>query len=235
MACGRHPERRRLGVPLDVGRVPPRDSVWPREDGTLRLEDRLERVEAFYRSHGGPARFQLSPASRPAGLDHALDARGYRFSDETVVQTVAIGAVLNSTGDVLAVRLTETLEEAWLETWLRAEGHPPGREVYADILRRVPAPTIYALVQDGNRTVGVGRCVVERRWAGLFNVATIPEARRRGVARSILVAVATWAAGQGAERMYLQVTVQNQAGLSLYAGAGFVPLYSYHYRTLVQP
>jgi GNAT superfamily N-acetyltransferase len=64
---------------------------------------------------------------------------------------------------------------------------------------------------------------------------TVPEARRRGAARSILVALGAWGLERGALAAYLQVERDNAPARALYANAGFVPAYEYHYRTKFQP
>jgi ribosomal protein S18 acetylase RimI-like enzyme len=98
------------------------------------------------------------------------------------------------------------------------------------MLGRVEPPSAYASVIAGNRVLGVGRAVADRGWAGVFGMATVPEARGRGVARAVLAALAGWAQARGAERMYLQVAADNIPALRLYERLGFVELTRYHYR-----
>jgi GNAT superfamily N-acetyltransferase len=73
--------------------------------------------------------------------------------------------------------------------------------------------------------------VAERGWLGLFCMATLPEARRCGVATRALRALVGWGLGQGCTRAYLQVEEDNAAARALYEGLGFATLYGYHYRT----
>src|SRR5207249_1327841 len=54
--------------------------------GRLGLEERLGLVEEFYARRRAPARFQICPASLPAGLDERLATRGYAAGDRTCVQ-----------------------------------------------------------------------------------------------------------------------------------------------------
>ena len=42
--------------------------------------------------------------------------------------------------------------------------------------------------------------------------------------------LARFAASRGAERLYLQVELENEPARALYARAGFVEAYRYHYR-----
>jgi GNAT superfamily N-acetyltransferase len=55
-----------------------------------------------------------------------------------------------------------------------------------------PALSRRALAVDGT-PVAVGRAVAERGWAGVFGMATLPAARRRGAATAVLASLAAWA------------------------------------------
>ena len=57
-----------------------------------------------------------------------------------------------------------------------------------------------------------------------------PAFRRQGSAQNILRAAAGWAQGQGADSLYLVVTVANAPARALYAGLGMVEGGRYHYR-----
>lgn len=57
--------------------------------------------------------------------------------------------------------------------------------------------------------------------AEVLTLAVDPVARRRGVARALLAATMTRAAGMGARAMLLEVAADNRGALALYAGAGF--------------
>ncbi|MEW6268902.1 MAG: hypothetical protein AB1689_06345 [Thermodesulfobacteriota bacterium] len=50
------------------------------------LDERLVLVEEFYRRHGLPVRYQISPAVEPADLDAVLAARGYFVEAPVLVQ-----------------------------------------------------------------------------------------------------------------------------------------------------
>ncbi|MCW2778916.1 MAG: family acetyltransferase, partial [Frankiales bacterium] len=60
---------------------------------------------------------------------------------------------------------------------------------------------------------------------------TRPEARRRGAGAAVLGALASWAVGHGAPRLYLQVEVGNEPALALYRRAGFELAAAYSYRS----
>ena len=58
----------------------------------------------------------------------------------------------------------------------------------------------------------------------LHRIVTADSARRRGLARHLMVAGIRWAQGQGASRMLLEVEHTNGAALALYATQGFLPI-----------
>src|SRR5262245_11657911 len=83
----------------DPGRHRRNRSVWAREGGANHVAERIDLAEAWYAMHGLPARFQVTPASRPAGLDGLLAARGYTIEGASAVWT---GDLAWLTGDGVA-------------------------------------------------------------------------------------------------------------------------------------
>ncbi len=61
--------------------------------------------------------------------------------------------------------------------------------------------------------------------ADLDRIATMPEARRRGVGRGLLTQLTDHAARRGARRMLLEVAVDNAGALDLYARFGFTEIH----------
>jgi ribosomal protein S18 acetylase RimI-like enzyme len=99
------------------------------------------------------------------------------------------------------------------------------------MLGRVTRPSAYAIAVEGDEVITVGRAVADSGWAGVFGMATLPEARGRGAARSILASMAGWATPRGADGMYLQVESDNDPALHLYDRTRFTEVCGYHYRT----
>lgn len=66
-------------------------------------------------------------------------------------------------------------------------------------------------------------------------MATLPGARGKGAARTVLTALAGWATAHRADRMYLQVEPDNAPALRLYERAGFGEICGYHYRIAAGP
>lgn len=95
----------------------------------------------------------------------------------------------------------------------------------------VERPCAYASAMSGDDVIAVGRVVADNGRAGVFGMATLPQARGRGAARTVLAALADWASANEADRMYLQVECDDLPAFRLYDRAGFGEVCDYHYRT----
>jgi GNAT superfamily N-acetyltransferase len=198
------------------------NSVWPNGFGTLPLDEKIDRAEAWYRERGRPTLFQLTSAAQPAGLEDALAQRGYELRGAPVsVETASLDEVLARTSGEAEV--TQELDDAWLELWADSRGFAE-RAAARELLTLGDAA--FARVGD----TAVGRGVVARGWLGITSMVTLPDARRRGHASAIVNALARWALSRGCTHAMLQVETTNEPARALYAGAGFVPRHEYHYR-----
>jgi ribosomal protein S18 acetylase RimI-like enzyme len=208
-------------------------SVLPHGDappGELRC--RVVGAEEFYARHGAVTRFQISPGACPEGLDAVLAARGYRRESAISLQVASAARVLERAPiGSLRVRLDDRPTPAWFESWHAVHGHGGDSRSEWDMLGRVDRPGAYACAMAGDAVVAVGRAVADTGWAGVFGMATLPEARGKGAARSLLAALAGWAGAHDADQMYLQVEHDNTAALRLYERAGFREVCRYHYRS----
>lgn len=222
------------------------NSVLPVRGEAHGLAARFAVVEEFYRRRGLPVRYQLGPFVEPPALDGQLAARGYAIEASTTVQVASVADVRDATAaGVLArdvqVALTDgaALGEPWLAAHRSAHGdeRTPARRIesYASLMPRLGPRGAAAAVLSAAGTLAAGFVVVERGWGGIFGMGTRPEARRRGVARTLLQTLAEHACELGATRLYLQVENENAPALALYAAAGFDRAYGYHYRSLDLP
>jgi ribosomal protein S18 acetylase RimI-like enzyme len=78
--------------------------------------------------------------------------------------------------------------------------------------------------------VATGLTVIEDGVAGLFDIVTREDARRRGFARRVVSTLLNMAHGLGARHAYLQVESENTAARRLYHDFGFTERYQYWYR-----
>jgi ribosomal protein S18 acetylase RimI-like enzyme len=187
-------------------------------------------AENFYAGRGATARFQISPPACPERLDTLLAERGYRSHASVSLQVAPTASVCeHSPAGSLRVQLDDQPTLVWFELWHSVNGHGDRRAEW-DMFQRVDLPSVYVCASVGDDAVAVGRAVADTGWTGVFNMATLPEARGKGAARTVLAALADWSGARGADRMYLQVERSNTSALRLYERAGFSELSAFRYR-----
>lgn len=88
----------------------------------------------------------------------------------------------------------------------------------------------------GAPPAAIGRCVVDGRWAGFAAVEVDPAQRRRGLATTVMAALARQALDEGASAAWLQVETDNAGARAMYTGMGFAAHHAYHhYRESATP
>ncbi|MCI0157201.1 GNAT family N-acetyltransferase [Leifsonia shinshuensis] len=192
------------------------------------LDDAIGRAEAWYSERGLPAVFQVSPAS-PPGLAVALARRHYREHSPTDILVAGSEAVARTASSRSSGVVADVAPPGWLDTWWEVDGRGGDREreTVARILSGGPA--LYAWSGDPAAPDAVARLALVGEWGGLYAVATLPRARRRGLARSLAGALAVAASDRGVENLWLQVLADNAAAHALYAELGFVQVSGYSY------
>ena len=205
------------------------NSVWTFEgalDGSL--EERIERVEAWYAARGLAPTFQVTKRSRPEGLDALLAQRGYAVDAPVSIQVARTDDVLARGGDSALVERTCVPE--WFEISAHRGRFAKVAGTYRGLLDRIGSSGRFALARIDGQPAAVGLGVVSARWMGVFSMLTLPSARRRGAAGAVLRGLAATAREEGIDALYLQVERDNAAAIALYAAASFRELYGYHYR-----
>ncbi|WP_248958779.1 GNAT family N-acetyltransferase [Sphaerisporangium perillae] len=190
------------------------------------LDKAIDAAERFYADRGVPCVFSVGLRA-PSGLDGFLAGRGYRLVDDTMF----MAAALDGPASPVAHRVTiaEEPSEDWLATWWAVDGRfGQGLATAERIVRGVPAG--YAAVEEEGRPVAVGRSVLQGGMLGIYCMATVPEARRRGLGRSVLRALLAGGRARGATGAYLSVLARNSAAISMYSAEGFTASGRYHYR-----
>lgn len=103
------------------------------------------------------------------------------------------------------------------------------RERYQAVMGADNGVVLVAASRDTDVPVGMVVAFVETRRAGRPVVAYVEEAyvgrshRRQGLLRAMMAALATWAAGQGVERIELEYFAGNEAGEAAWRALGFEP------------
>jgi GNAT superfamily N-acetyltransferase len=119
----------------------------------------------------------------------------------------------------------------WRDAFASISGYGPRRQRrLAELLDRIHLPAAYASVSIGGRIVATGLGVAENDHAGLFEMATDPAHRRRGLAARVRDGLMEWMADRDVTTAYLQVLKGNRPAERLYGAAGFEARYEYWYR-----
>jgi GNAT superfamily N-acetyltransferase len=193
------------------------------------LEAAIDAVTQWYAARGQQALIN-APMPLAAPVNTALDERGWTSRPLTLVQTAPLGAVLAEppAGDDLPpVTLADAPTDDWLTMVAEHKGTLP--EAAVRVLTGVRG-TVFAHVHDtGGGLLAVARGTVTGpdRWHGISLLQTAPGARRRGLGRHVVRAMAQWAARQGSTRAYLQVEERNAAAVALYGRLHFTTHHTY--------
>ena len=159
-------------------------------------------------------------------VDDRLTADGYSSDAAVVVMTRDLAEVPGET-----VRIDPEASEEWTDAFATISGYGPDRRrLFLEVLDRIDLPTGFAGIRIDGSLVAVGMSVADDAWAGLFEMATHPAHRSRGLATCIVAALLGWSREAGARIAYLQVFEGNRPARSVYRRAGFVPAYRYWYR-----
>jgi GNAT superfamily N-acetyltransferase len=213
-------------------------SVWPGPgESELPLAARIEAAERCYAERGAKASFQLSPVADPRELDAALAARGYETPAAPVSVEIAALEPLAANHAFHGVEAvcTHELSEEWFDlSGRQGRFHGADVEVYRALLDRLSGRAGFALARVDGQAAAVGLAVVAPPWAGVFSMLTLPAQRGRRLGEAVLGAIARWVQARAASQLYLQVESDNAPARRLYARAGFVPRYAYHYRRQAQ-
>ncbi|MBZ6080076.1 GNAT family N-acetyltransferase [Streptomyces sp. CT1-17] len=203
------------------------NSVLPLGDPGLPLDEALAAVRRWYGERGLPAYVQTATGAEGTqeALCAELERRGWVREVTAEVWTGALAPVADL-AEGAGVELSRTADEAWLARYQR--------KGVSEVALRVlgSGPSVWFATVPGAEAgapAAIGRCVVDGRWASFAAVEVDPAYRRRGLATTVLAALARRALEEGASAAWLQVETDNAGARALYAGMGFAAHHAYHH------
>ncbi|MGW3581312.1 GNAT family N-acetyltransferase [Streptomyces rubiginosohelvolus] len=204
------------------------NSVLPLGDPGLPLGEAFGRVRRWYEERGLPAYVQTATGAEGTQelLCAELEEHGWRREVSAEVRIAALAPVGDREAEVSAVRLTREPDAAWLARYQRFS--TPGPHVLR-VLGSGPSVWFATVPGSGDTPDAIGRCVVDGRWAGFMAVEVAPGQRRRGLATTVMTALARRALDEGAWAAWLQVEEDNEGARALYDGMGFAGHHRYHH------
>jgi ribosomal protein S18 acetylase RimI-like enzyme len=202
------------------------NSVLPLGDPGLPLDETLAAVRRWYGERGLPAYVQTATGAEGTQelLCAELERRGWVREVSAELWIGALAPVADRAEDSEVV-LSRTADEAWLARY-RRKGVS---EVALKVLGSGPSVWFASLPGEGGVPAAIGRCVVDGRWASFAAVEVDPALRRRGLATTVLAALARRALDEGASAAWLQVETDNAAARALYGALGFSAHHAYHH------
>ncbi|MET7690650.1 GNAT family N-acetyltransferase [Streptomyces sp. NPDC005483] len=201
------------------------NSVLPLGDPGLPLDEALTAVRRWYGDRGLPAYIQT--ATGAAGTQEVLcaelEARGWTREVTAELWTGALAPVADRSPDETVI-LSREADADWLARYQRKGVS----EVALRVLGSGPS-VWFATVPGEGAPAAIGRCVVDGRWAGFAAVEVDPALRRRGLASTVMAALAQRALDEGASAAWLQVESDNAGARALYERMGFAAHHAYHH------
>ena len=214
---------------LDAGVTRRPNSVLPHgsgpEPGDEELDALLDETVRLYERRGLTPWIQVTHAAWPPRLDARLAERGWQTGiDRTLLLTGPVAS-----GDETAF-LEHCPSPTWLATWWGVDPRGGDAELAAcrNLLGRVENPA-FASVVTGCHTLGVGLGVLVADTLVIECLATVPSARRHGVATRVVAALGAWGSSRGAARVLLAVQERNRPARRLYERLGFELAGAYAY------
>jgi ribosomal protein S18 acetylase RimI-like enzyme len=217
---------------LDAGTVGRAHSAVPlRHDGELADAGAVALIESRYAAHSLRAVFRV-PVLPAFGSVHAeLAQRGYVQTKPTCTFTGTVDGMRALQTQQQAQAEAEFLaapDDAWRALFLGEGVDPADGASRVQILGRA-RHAAFARVRLAGDTVAAGMGSYSQGWASIHGMRTLAPHRGKGLASSILMALAAEAQGRGIARVFLQVERSNTGAQALYARAGFAYAWDYAY------
>lgn len=212
-----------IGVTRRANSVLPNAPAPPSDPETL-----IDQVERRYRAQDLVPCFKMTDVAQPLDLDRRLERRGYRAEGFSLVLVGKTTQLTHRSTGTAAIDHDNHPTSDWLAACWPADQERDARQLIAE---RVPQPRVFALAWLDGVAAGAALAAICHDWAVLTAVHTLPMFRRRGIGRSLLSALISWAESKRISDIFLQVEADNLAARRLYAELGFTEAYSYHYLT----
>lgn len=190
------------------------------------VDDRVVEVLDRYRERGSTVSWWVDPASGPADLAGRLGRHGL-IADTVETPGMALDLAVAPEFVAQGVDVGLVDDDAGLEVAnvVAAEGFDSPGFLGPAIVERLRTiglsdggPLRVAVASLGGRAVGTALAFVAGEVAALYNIATVPDARGRGVGATVTLAVCRAAAERGARVAVLE---SSQMGHPVYRRIGF--------------
>jgi GNAT superfamily N-acetyltransferase len=195
-----------------------------------RIDAAVAELRTLRAAHGVPMNWMnwlIGPTSRPTDLAEHLLARGFERHRDLTPMTRSLVEPLPEVDPVPGLTIERVVDSAALAEWIDAElrgfeADGPTADGLAAMRRGMGLwpriPTRYFLGRLNGEPVATASLLLAGGIAGIYDVSTVPEARRRGIGTVMTVAALQEARAGGFETTFLQ---PSEMGEPLYHRLGF--------------
>jgi N-acetylglutamate synthase len=201
------------------------NSALPIGDPGRPVEAAVEACRAWYVARGLRPRIAV-PLPLCRGVAQLLADRGWRAQPDVLVQTARLADVTRwPAPDLPQVDLVDAPSADLLAiVGARKQSLPDAAH---HVLTAVAQLRFAENRDQDGSLVAIARGAIVGAILHVGLVEVMPQARRRGLARHLTVALARWAQDEGATRSMLQVEEHNTAAVALYARMGYTTHHRY--------
>ncbi len=163
-------------------------------DDPAYVNARIAAILDYFRKRDVPLGWLVGPLARPANLPDYLQAHGLIYRSTDIAMALDIQSLRAAPPSVSGLTIREVASTEDLRAWytVNIEGfgytEQTGRvyyEAYANLGCGAGRPWHHFIGWLGNRPVAIASLLLHAGVAGIYGIATIPEARRRGIGSAI--------------------------------------------------
>jgi GNAT superfamily N-acetyltransferase len=187
-------------------------------------DDNVTEAEQAMSAIGQPDLFMIR--DQDIELDHALSRRGYTVKDPVTIYACPCALICDIELPAMSGFAMWPALSISCDIWHEG-GIGPDRLAVMD---RVAEKKTTILARHSGRAAGSAFVAIHQNIAMIHAIEVLPNHRRHGVGRNIMVFAARWAMANQANYFSLAVTTANVAANALYSRLGMTVAGNYHYR-----
>lgn len=203
------------------------NSVFPLFDGKCEINEKIRYCESIYTKENLKTIFRITEENKD--LDLLLEKLDYQIESPTNIMTMNLDEIpLKIDKDII---IFEELNEVWFDSYCRLNDvKDENKKTYKNMLLNLILKAIYVMIVKDGVAIACGLSVLEREYAGIYDITTDINYRRCGYGEIIVKSLLSKSKRLGVKKSYLQVFIHNDAAIKLYEKIGYKNLYHYHYR-----
>lgn len=191
------------------------------------VSTRIDEMLSFFASRNVPFGWTIGPLTRPTNLAALLEARGFTYSASTTGMAIDLHVMREDiqVNRELTIREVENLETLKLLRTIEMQGFGASEkaaQIYYDTYAHAgfgnSMPWHHYIGWLYEKPVAIASILYHAGVAGIYGIATIPEARRQGIAGSMTLRTLHEARKQGYRIAILSPTEMSEA---IYRRIGF--------------